>query len=492
MAQHTESLEGLDASGVLGGRRATGLRAFLTSLPGRLLAYTAGFVLLAEVLVFVPSMSQYRLDWLSERVAAAQIAALAVEAAPETGLSDSLRAELLRNAEVRIVALQRDGERVLHLAAPSHGQELVGVRLVDLRSPKPVSNAVEAMRILIEKDGRPLRVIAAPRYESGEYIEVVMNPGPLRRDMRAYAGRVAANSLMVSLATGALVYLTLLFAIVRPIRRLTKQIERFARRPLDPDSTLKPSGRGDEIGRAEVAFAEMETQVRLGLQQRSRLAALGEAVAKIAHDLRNSLATAQLVSDRLAASDDPQVRQVAPRLERALTRASNLAQATLQYGKADEAVPELAPLDVAAALDEAAAEAMAMTPQIIWRNAAPAGLIVQADADELHRVFANLLRNAAQALSAQNRTAEVGAGTIAATASAVGGDVLVRIVDDGPGLPKAVEARLFEPFSASGKPGGAGLGLAIARERARAQGGEVALVMTGPQGTAFEVRLKRG
>jgi signal transduction histidine kinase len=360
---------------------------------------------------------------------------------------------------------------------------------VDLRTVTMGAAISGAVEVLLGNDARVLRVTATPRLGSGERIQIFVKEAPLRRDMRRYARDVVTVSLALSLLTASFVYATLIIAVVRPIRGLTRRIERFRANPQAASPALPPAERVDEIGRAETALATMEEQVRASLRQRERLAALGGAVARIAHDLRSGLATAQLLTERLTTSDDPRVRQIAPRLEKAIERAGALAQATLRFGKADETPPALEEVNVAAGLAEAAEEALAPFSTIEWRPPPVDAAMAHADPDHLHRIFANILRNAAQALTAQPDRASQ--GVIAATISSIGPVVLVRIVDDGPGLPEKIRTRLFEPFGGTTRSEGAGLGLAIARELARAQGGEVDLVATGPEGTAFEVRLPR-
>lgn len=462
------------------------LGRFSRSLAGRLLALTIGFVLLAEALIFAPSIGDRLRVSLQDRIDAAQIAALALEAAPEQAVDARLERELLTNADVYLVALKRDGARVLQMARPFPLDP--PLETVDLRSLNDWRAIGLAMHTLFAGHSRYFRVIAAPRLGSGEYIEIVTAEAALRRELAAQARTIVQSSLTISLITAALVYFALLALFVRPMRRLTKHIELFSARPSDASVTIKPSGRTDEIGRAETALKDMEDQVRASLRQRERLAGLGAAVAKIAHDLRSGLATASLLTERLNASADPNARQIAPRLERAIERAVNLAQAALTFGKADEQPPDLKPLPIRAALADAAEEALAAFPKVLWTNAAE-DIAVTADEDQLHRILTNLIRNAAQAITAQEGRAAP--GTIAATATIFGDRALIRIVDTGPGLPDAVRARLFVPFQAGG-PTGVGLGLAIARELARAQGGELALVATGPEGTAFELSLPVG
>ena len=231
----------------------------------------------------------------------------------------------------------------------------------------------------------------------------------------------------------------------------------------------------------------MQADLRIALNARARLAALGEAVAKINHDLKTMLTGAQLASERLAALKDPKVSQALPRLERALDRAVKLASDVLAYGKTQEAAPETQTVRLAEALTEAAAEARLADSGV--KLASKVGLAdhVIADPDQLHRVLVNLLRNARQAI--EHQEVRTGVGRIEVSLEAVGGASLIRISDNGPGVPARIRERLFQPFAGSGRPDSTGLGLAIARELAQGHGGDLTLSVTGEAGTVFELRL---
>src|SRR5258708_24297731 len=109
------------------------------------------------------------------------------------------------------------------------------------------------------------------------------------------------------------------------MQRITLGMERFRADPDDRAARVVLSGRRDEVGRAEAELDRMQGDLRVALNARARLAALGEAVAKINHDLKNMLTSAQIASERLAALQDPKVSQVLPRLERAPDPAVNRA-----------------------------------------------------------------------------------------------------------------------------------------------------------------------
>lgn len=455
----------------------------LGGLAGRLLLLTIAVFLLAEVLVFAPALSMFHQNWLQDRVNLAQTAALALEAAPDNDVAAPLQRELLESAEVKRVALKRDRERELLLEHPFQGGADEGpLATYDYTDANSAERFAWAFETLFAPEGRVLRVLARPRFESGEFIEIVLNEAPLKRAMARYAVAQLFFSTIVALIAGAIVYFVLSFAFVRPMRRLTVSIEQFRDRPEDASIPFRRSQRSDEIGRAERAAFDMAEQVRASLRQRERLAALGGAVARIAHDLRNMLATAQLVSERLSVSDDPQVRQIAPRLERAIGRAAGLASSTARFGRADEEAPVLRPVKLDDAIAEAASDALIVAPNVQVKIDVDSSLIAIADADHVHRIFVNLLRNAAQAIGGRE------GARIWVQGARREGRCAIEILDNGPGVPESVQARLFEPF-ASTDSHGAGLGLAIARELARTQGGDVTLARSGPDGACFLVTL---
>jgi len=461
------------------------IREFSASLAGRLLAITAATVLLGEALVFAPALARFHEDWLRERMNLSQVAALALEVAPDIEIGESLEYELLTNAGVQRAALQRQGERVLLLEDPNAAPSGVLVPY-DYTDANELQRFLWAFESFFAPEGRTLQVRARPRFESGEFIEIVLTEAPLKHEMADFANDFIRTSMLILLAAGALVYISLTIAFVRPMRDLTEAIERFRDRPEDVSIAFPRSQRQDEIGRAQRAAADMAEQVRNALRQKERLAALGAAIARIAHDLRNMLSTASLVADRLGKSEDPEVRRLAPRLERTIDRAAGLASGTLKYGRADEKAPELQPVDVATAVADAVVDALIGFEGIKFRADVEADLACVADPEHLHRILVNLMRNAAQAMLAHDRPDKIAL----VRAQRVQGRAEIEVIDHGPGVRKDLRDRLFEPFvSAAPEAGGTGLGLAIARELTRAMGGELSLTRTGAEGSTFKIEL---
>lgn len=452
-----------------------------SSLAGKLLLLTIGFVLLAEVLIYAPSAANFRAGWLLDRARAAHLAAIAAENAADARLGDEMVRELLEGADAVAVARILEGATEMVLGGDVGEAELIPA---DLTEETMWQGWMAVPRTLFAPPGRYVVITAVPETRPDERIVVVVPEAPLRAALLDYSARLVWVSIFISVLTGALIYIALLVLLVRPMGRLSHAMTEFQKDPSDHRRILPGSRRSDEIGRAETALSAMQADVLAALRQRERLAALGAAVAKINHDLRNVLASAQLVSDRLATSEDARVAAQGQRLVRAVDRGVALCQAVLDYGKAEEPAPQMTETKLADCVEDAARDAFAGMAETAWVNAIDPDLTVRADPDHLHRIFLNLFRNAVQAMAKSERRA------LGATARVEADDVRVRISDTGPGIPRAVRDSLFTAFGMSGKPGGTGLGLAISRELARAMGGDVTLIESGDRGTVFEVRLR--
>ena len=451
------------------------------SLGRRLLLLTIAFVMVAEVLIFLPSAAAFRSNWLRSRIQAARLAAIAVEIAPNMEVSDEIASRLLSTAGVKAVRMQRDGVTEVILRAPS---QTMPYSTVDMRRPSTAKAIVDTCDALFMPKERYLRVIDTMGDGSDDTIDVLVPESDLRRELLAFSIRTFIFSAIISIITAALIYAALTVMFVRPMRRLSLAMARFQNAPEAPQSIITPSGRRDEIGQAEEDLKQMQTELREALDQKSRLAALGEAVAKINHDLRNILTSAQLVSDRLAMSDDPQTRAMGERLVHAINRGVALCQSTLRYGKAEERAPQKQRLNLHDALNDAFADACPGACKVRFRNQTGKDEQGFADPDQFYRIVLNLMRNAVQAMGE--------GGTLTVKAHRHDGVMALTLADTGPGIPEKLHGKLFKAFGASNSKNGSGLGLAIARELARAHGGDVTLVRTGASGTVFELVLPQG
>ena len=450
------------------------------NLSARLLLLTIGFVMLAEVLIYAPSVGRFRLVYLEERLAAAHLAILALDATPDQMIGENLERELLEHVRAYSVGLTRPGvgKLMLMVTAPPPLDASY-----DLREGRFFGLIRDAFVTLMQDDDRVLRVVGLSPKDQTTLVEVVLDEAPLRAGMIGYSERILALSLVISLFTAALVYLSLHLLMVRPMRHISDSMARFREDPEDASRIIKPSTRSDEVGVAQRELAEMQVGLRGALQQRARLAALGTGVTKISHDLRNILATARLVSDRLTSSEDPEVRRVTPTLVSAIDRAVNLCAQTLNFTREGAPKVEFGRFDLRTLVAEVGAELpRQVNGETAWRNLLESSLEIFADREQLHRVLSNLGQNAIQA----------GATRVASDARREGGRYLIDVSDNGPGLSPRAQAHLFEPFSGSSRAGGTGLGLAIARELMRAHGGDVQLERSTSEGTCFRLVLPVG
>lgn len=477
------------AAGTKGGFGRFGGRLDGLGLSAKLLVLTTLFVMLAEVLIFVPSVANFRITWLMDRLTAAQLASLAAEATPTGDVPEKLRAELLRTAQVKAVALKRNDQRLLVLQsdmpiAIDQTYDLTVIR--DGGAGARMVAISDALGVLVSTGDRMLRIVGQPGNNAGELIEVVLPEAPLRKAIRAFALNILGLSVIISMITAALVYTALNAMLVRPMMRIARNMVRFAEKPEDRSRIIQPTARSDEIGTTERELAYMQTELSQLLSQKSRLAALGLAVSKINHDLRNLLANTQLLSDRLTSSPDPTVQKFAPKLIASLDRAISFCNDTLQFGRAAELPPRREPIVLRSLVDEVGDGLdLPREGSVGWDVDIPSNLSVHVDQEHLFRVLNNLVRNAVQALESQPDG--TGAGV---RISAVREASIVRIVvaDNGPGVPAKAREHLFQAFQGSARKGGTGLGLVIAHELIVAHGGTLRLLDRSP-GAAFEIAI---
>lgn len=461
-----------------------------SGLSAKLLVLTIFFVMVAEFLIYTPSISRFRKNYLEEHIATAHLASLALEATPDNMVNRALEEELLYHAEAYSITLKHPTRRVLMLSKAT----LPDIDVTfDLRRGDFRMWIADAFEVLFRDDNRVMQVIGISPKASDVVVEVTMDEAPMRTAMLDFSGRILQLSIIISLLTAGLVYYSLLWLMVRPLRRITRSMVRFREDPEDETRQLSPSTRSDEIGVALRELALMKEDVRAAFNQKNRLATLGAAVAKINHDLRNSLSTAMLVSDRLADIDDPDVKKVTPRLYTAIDKAVVLCSQTLNYVSGGTPNLRISHFhlrelisEVAAAMREeitigAAPDVAVGNPAFSVINEVDFEIDVHADRNQLFRAFSNLSLNARQ----------VGASQVTVNAQVKGPDILIDISDNGPGLSAKARSKLFQPFVSSSREGGTGLGLVIVRDIVRAHGGDMTLASAATEQTKFVILIPK-
>jgi signal transduction histidine kinase len=456
----------------------------INSLSGRFLILTVIFVMLAEVLIFVPSIARFREEFLITRLERAQIASLVLLADDE--VNPDLQEELLRNAGVFNVVLRRDEARQLILSSPVPTPVTT---TFDLRDAPALTLIRDALTRLANPEPEVIRVIGRPVRMGGLLIEITLDSGDLRTAMIDYGLRILWLSLVISVITALLLFWAVHGFLVRPIRRVVGNMQAYAAAPEDARHVIEPSATISELREAEETLQSLQTQLTGALRQKEHLAQLGGAVAKVSHDLRNILTSAQLFTDRLGLSEDPRVQRMAPKLVNSLTRAVHLCESTLAYGKAEEPGPTLSRVRLADIMaDVIDSERLSVgQSEVTFRSDVPADMMLRADAEQLYRVIANLVRNARQAIVNTGQP-----GDVTVTAGEDARAWIIRVRDTGPGLPPKAREHLFKPFQGGATKGGAGLGLTIAAELVRGHGGDLSLEHSDAHGTTFCFTLPKG
>ena len=457
-------------------------RPRLGGLSGKLLLLTVVFVMLSEVFIYVPSIANYRNTWLMDKLTTAGVAASVL--AETSTIAPRLQEELLQTTGAVAISLDQGTRRSLIAMNDVPGEVDFVVAMANVSA---LSSIIGSFQILTYRGDGVMRVIGVGQMGHTERVDVVLPVALLQQDMLAFSGRILALSLFISVITASLVYITLRALFIRPLRRLTRSMERFAESPEDTSRIITVSGRQDELGDAEIRLAAMEEALSRALQQKQRLADLGLAVSKINHDLRNLLASAQLFLERLEHVPDPTVSRLAPKILATLDRAVGYTQAVMSYGKAAERAPQRRLLALQRVGDDVA-DVLGLHDHdmVDFENNVPDHIEIDADPEQIFRVLLNLVRNALQALETEKDETLVRRITMEAMRD--GDCVHVVISDTGPGIPENTKKALFKAFHSGSKKGGIGLGLAIVAELLKAHGGSIDLDETRP-GACFRLKV---
>ena len=450
-----------------------------SSLSARLLFLTILFVMVVEVLIYVPSITNFKRAFLEQKLIAAQVAALSFEEIPGQEVSDMLEEEILESADILAVIVLRGDSRQLMLRRPFPYPLVERFGLDEIGYLDFVKGAI----MTLWRGGEGVIQVSGPTMsERHDRVEVVLAETTLYMEMLDFTWNVLGISILISLFTASLVYLSLAFLVTRPIGRIIKNVNRFREDPEGAPQVKLPTKRKDEIGTVERELARLQDEIRKALKQRANLAALGAAVSKVNHDLRNILATAQLSLDRLQSVDNPVVKTTLPRLIGSVDRAIRFCERTLKYGKADEPPPERTRVHLRDLIEDVKLSlGVEDIEDLSWQNEVPEDLVAYLDPEQIFRVLLNMGRNSLQAM---RRSGEI---RFEAEADAAGEIVLI-VSDSGPGIPEPVREHLFVPFRA-GSRGSTGLGLVIIRELLQAHGGDIRLEKSDAQGTTFALRL---
>lgn len=472
---------------------------YWTGLSPRLLFLTLICVMVCEVFIFAPSIARFRHGYLLDKVGDAHLTVMAAHSVKEFH-QNGMPQNRITNVEVILSSLMMNTIGVLHahieqntperltnngeMGNPAYNSSQVTYDLTDA----PLWHLIpDALKTLISDQDRQIRVIAPSPHDPLTEVTIILDEYPMIVEMREYGWRILLLSLVIACITALLVFLTLQMFMVTPIKKLSEAMVFFRQQPENPRNCLSPSQRQDEIGVAEHELSLMQQEIQSLLRERARLAALGSAVTKIHHDLRNILSIAILSSDPLTLHSDPKVQKFADSLIHSLERATSLCSQTMKYAQHGKPDSHLAAYPLTDILQKTGIDlnpngSEDQCPRPGWLNQVSPDLQVWVDQEHLMRILDNLGRNAYQA----------GATEITLSAETKAKDqILLYFQDNGPGLPPRAQDNLFKPFAGSAKSGGTGLGLPTALELAQLMGGDLCLDHTNDQGSCFILTLPR-
>ncbi|MDW6025386.1 HAMP domain-containing sensor histidine kinase [Mesorhizobium sp. BAC0120] len=462
----------------------SGTVPFARRLSTKLLVLTVSFVLISALLIFPSLVASFRLQWLQQRLATAAAVSTVLLQTGTDQIPQAVQRDVLMATGVKAIAVREGG--VSRLMVVSHMPPKVDmqVNLDDTGPWEAISGAADTLFF----GGNSIIRAYGKVGESDKEFELILSDRRLHNAMLEYARNTALLSLLISAITAGLVYASIHALLVRPIRNFRNSMLAFAAAPDDPNNIIRVTGRADELGVTEHELAGMQTQLQRILGEQKHLADLGLAVSKINHDMRNILASAQLISDRLRLVKDPTVQTFAPKLLRALDRAVSYSEGVLAYGRTQEPAPVRRRIRLRQLVDEVHSMLpLDQASDIEFENRVDPAFEVDADSEQLFRVLNNLCRNAVQAMSADSESALVRRLTI--SAERVGAVCTIFVADTGPGLPPKARDNLFSAFRGSARSGGTGLGLAIAYELVRAHGGSLKLVESVSGRTVFSITI---
>ena len=455
-------------------------------LSSKLLLMTILAVLIAEVIILAPSLANMRNQWLNAKhTMIATSSLLLLDANPDTTLELHIQDQLLRSTGAQSITVTRNDNSHVLAASPEAAQI---DEYIDLTTATPLSDFWGALKTLTSGGNKIMKVSGPPDY-TGTTVEFVMSDTALHNRLIKNSRIIAAVSLLISLIAAALIYFIIHRLLLRPVGHMYENMFAFGQKPDDPTLIIDGSCRKDELGYAQNRLAQMQTHLQHLFHERKHLADLGLAVSKINHDMRNILASAQLMSDSLADTKDPVVQRFSPKLIRTLNRAITYSETVIAYGRTQEAIPVRQQRLLRPLMHEV--EDMLVIPadvQITFRNMIPVDFEAYIDKEQMLRVLNNLCRNAIQAMSTHNRAPET-EKSLTISAWRIGTNCYIAVADTGPGLPKKARDNLFTAFRGSTRSDGTGLGLVIAQELVRAHGGTIELREDYKDGALFEIRL---
>jgi signal transduction histidine kinase len=361
-----------------------------------------------------------------------------------------------------------------------------------VQSTTPASSALRAMEDVGTSGRTLLQTLDSTRLTLAERRALATHASKLNSALGRFQrvetfGRYyyAGLGLVVLLVGAAFLYTSVRLGghlsrqLSRPIEELigwTGHIRNME--PLPPDRPRRGAPEFEALRLALREMADALEQARAREIEAERLRAFRETARRVAHEMRNPLTPIRLAVAQLRRSPAPPQQEAIEVLVAETGRLEQLATEFTEFGRLPEG--PAAPVDLAELLGGLARTAVPPTMQVRL-DLDPTLPTLLGHHDPLHRAFSNIVRNAVEACGGQ--------GTIELAARSEDGGVRIEFRDHGPGVPPELAERVFDPY-VTGKSGGTGLGLALAKQTVEMHRGRIAVEPTPGGGATFVVRMR--
>jgi signal transduction histidine kinase len=313
---------------------------------------------------------------------------------------------------------------------------------------------------------------------------------PAERSISRIDRMVLAAGLL-ALLSGTILMIVISRVVTRPLEELSRSVRAFG---LGDVEHRVPRYGTQEVRQLSTAFASMRGEIRKANQavlESERLATIGRMASSVSHDLRHYLA-AIFANSEFLASDRFSARERADifgDIRTAVNGTTDMIESLLIFSRTGASIrrqPELMAtlLERATALVRAHPDAEGVTLTTNYGDPTETAVVV--DGKQIERAISNLLINACQSVLAMGASAKV-----VVTLETRERQMIINVVDNGPGVPEKIRKSLFEPFVSEGKQKGTGLGLTLAHRIAVEHGGEVILLSSRPGETIFQMKVAR-
>lgn len=303
--------------------------------------------------------------------------------------------------------------------------------------------------------------------------------------------RMVLSTGLLALLSGTLLMIALARLLTRPLEELSRSVRAFG---MGDNRYRIPAHGTQEVRQLSEAFASMRDEIQQknrALLESERLATIGRMASSVSHDLRHYLAAVYANSEFLASGrlSEEERNEIFGDIRAAVYGTTDMIESLLIFSRTGASVkrsPELMSTLVDQAVTLIRAHPDADGVKLVSNYGDSAQTTVQVDGKQIERALYNLLLNACQA--ARMNGVE---GNVTIMLEVQKEHIVVRVVDNGPGVPESIRNSLFEPFVSEGKQKGTGLGLTLAHCIAEEHDGEVILASSRPGETVFQMRVTR-